>query len=543
MSRAVSSLLVVSLLTFPASAEDKKDGDSETVVKAPTRAEMLASKLTFSHEITRVTKHRLESGLPDYAAAINEHFGKGVKPEENGAILLYECLGPNPERSDLDDEFFELMGMKRPPANRKYFKPFAFDLPAEKAREVIDGEFNIAMTRPWTDKECPEVAKWLKKNGKHVVKAVAGAKKPKYFSPLIVPDGEDGQPIGLVGCLLPGIQESRSLARFLICRALNDIAKGNAEAAWTDLMDCHRIGNMIAKGPTLIEALVGMAINSIAASGDAIFLDQIEMTPAEISRRRKELASLPIMPPLVEQLDWCERLMYLDCVLLLGTGHTKTLDLAGARLPTVNEGALKAIMTRVAIISVDWNTCMRIGNEMYDKLIVGLKKDTHVERAAALAELDEVLNQKKQNTSFAGFLKVVAETGSSRTAASEMVANMLVALLMPAMQAVNSAHTRTVQTRANINVAYALAEWKTKNGSYPKSLDQLVSAGLLKSAPIDHFDGKPLKYVRGDEGFLIYSIGQNGEDEGGRWYDDEPQGDDPRIRIPIPEEELLREDR
>ena len=266
------------------------------------------------------------------------------------------------------------------------------------------------------------------------------------------------------------------------------------------------------------------------------------MTPAEISRRRKELASLPIMPPLVEQLDWCERLMYLDCVLLLGTGHTKTLDLAGARLPTVNEGALKAIMTRVAVISVDWNTCMRIGNEMYDKLIVGLKKGTHIERAAALAELDEVLNQKKQNTSFAGFLKVVAETGSSRTAVSEMVANMLVALLMPAMRAVNSAHTRTVQTRANINVAYALAEWKTKNGSYPKSLDQLVSAGLLKSAPIDHFDGKPLKYVRGDEGFLIYSIGQNGEDEGGRWYDDEPQGDDPRIRIPIPEEELLRED-
>ena len=99
-----------------------------------------------------------------------------------------------------------------------------------------------------------------------------------------------------------------------------------------------------------------------------------------------------------------------------------------------------------------------------------------------------------------------------------------------------------IRDSANINVAYALAEWKTKNGSYPKSLDQLVSAGLLKSAPIDHFDGKPLKYVRGDEGFLIYSIGQNGEDEGGRWYDDEPQGDDPRIRIPIPEEELLRED-
>ncbi|MBC8289823.1 MAG: hypothetical protein H8E37_05850 [Planctomycetes bacterium] len=81
-----------------------------------------------------------------------------------------------------------------------------------------------------------------------------------------------------------------------------------------------------------------------------------------------------------------------------------------------------------------------------------------------------------------------------------------------------------------------------KKGSYPRSLDELVSAGLLKSAPIDHFDGKPLKYVHGKDRFLIYSIGQNGEDDGGRWFGDEPSGDDPRVRIPIPEEEYRRED-
>lgn len=541
MSRAVITLLALSFAIPHAGAEESSDGQ-ETVRKAPSRAELLAKKLTFSHEFTRVTKHRTKSGLPDYAAAINEHFGKDVQPEENGAVLLYECLGSRPEGTEMDEKFFQLIGMPQPPADGEYFQPFGKGLPVEKARLLSDTEFNVALNRPWTADEFPEVARWLKKNAKPVAKAVEGTRRPKYYSPLVVAEGEDGLPSGLIAALLPGIQQSRSVARYLICRAMLNIAEGNADAAWADLMACHRLGTMIAKGPTLIESLVGMAINSIAARGDEIFLDQIKMTPARLKRCRRDLASLPTIPGVTEQLDWCERMMFLDCVLLLGTGQTHALDLAGARLPDAGEGALEAIMTRVAIVSVDWNTAMKVGNEMYDRLITAMKKDTHPKREAALNFLDEMIKEKKKNTSFSGFLKVVAETGSSRTAVSEMVANMMVALLMPAVRAVNTAHTRTIQTRNNTIVAFALAEWKMKNGSYPKSLDELNAAGLLKSVRVDQFDGKPLKYVPGKDSFLLYSVGANGEDEGGRWYDDSPAGDDPRVRIPIPEEEYRRDD-
>jgi hypothetical protein len=30
-------------------------------------------------------------------------------------------------------------------------------------------------------------------------------------------------------------------------------------------------------------------------------------------------------------------------------------------------------------------------------------------------------------------------------------------------------------------------------------------------------------------------VGVNGKDEGGRWYDDVPPGDDPGVRMPLPE--------
>ncbi len=320
-----------------------------------------------------------------------------------------------------------------------------------------------------------------------------------------------------------------------------NISAGNADAAWSDLIAMHRLGLMIAKGPTLIEGLVGIAINQIAAKGDRIFLDKVELTAERIARCRRDLAALPSMPDMIEQLDWCERMMFLDCVLLLGKGQTEVLGLLGSGVPGVNdEGVLETLVTRLAIVSIDWNTALKTGNQMYDRLIVAMKKETFQEREAGLQQIDDLVDQTRKNTSFAGFLKVVSETGSSRAAMSEMAANVMVSLMLPAVRAVNGARERSAQTHHNIQVAFALAEWKLKNGSYPESLEALVPEYLDK-APRDLFSGKPLNYQREADGFLIYSIGQNQQDEGGRWFDDEPRGDDPRVRIPIPEEEYTRD--
>lgn len=543
MSRAIFTLLAFAAIAVSnASAQTKSDDGDVTVKKAPSRAELLATKLKFTHEFTRVTRHRTKDGLPDYAAALNEHFGQGVKPEENGAVLFYEALGPKPENTELPEEFFALMGVKRPPLDGTYFQPFGQGLPAERARELIDTEFNIAMNRPWKLQEFPEVAKWLRVNAPHVKKAIEAASRPKYFSPLIVPEDSNGQLTGLVATLLPGIQESRAVARYLMCRAMLNISDGNADAAWSDLIAMHRLGLMIAKGPTLIEGLVGIAINQIAAKGDRIFLDKVDLTAERISRCRSDLAALPSMPKMIEQLDWCERMMFLDCVLLLGKGQTEVLGLLGSGVPGVNnEGVLETLVTRLAIVSIDWNTALKTGNQMYDRLIVAMKEETFQKREAGLQQIDELVDQTRKNTSFAGFLKVVSETGSSRAAMSEMAANVMVSLMLPAVRAVNGARERSAQTHHNTQVAFALIEWKLKNGSYPQSLEALVPE-YLDQLPRDLFSGKPLNYQREPDGFLIYSIGQNQQDEGGRWFDDEPRGDDPRVRIPIPAEEYTRDD-
>jgi hypothetical protein len=57
--------------------------------------------------------------------------------------------------------------------------------------------------------------------------------------------------------------------------------------------------------------------------------------------------------------------------------------------------------------------------------------------------------------------------------------------------------------------------YKRRSGRYPGSLDELVP-GLLAEVPIDPFTGKPLVYRREGEGFVVYSLGSNQKDDGGR---------------------------
>ena len=57
--------------------------------------------------------------------------------------------------------------------------------------------------------------------------------------------------------------------------------------------------------------------------------------------------------------------------------------------------------------------------------------------------------------------------------------------------------------------------YKSRTGQYPDRLEALVP-GILEEVPIDPFTGKALVYRREGEGFVVYSLGTNEKDDGGR---------------------------
>jgi len=73
-----------------------------------------------------------------------------------------------------------------------------------------------------------------------------------------------------------------------------------------------------------------------------------------------------------------------------------------------------------------------------------------------------------------------------------------------------------VQTARNVVVtAIALKRYELQHHQLPNTLDELIPE-FLKSVPTDYMDGEPLRYQRsGDGTFLLYSVGENGLDDGG----------------------------
>jgi hypothetical protein len=69
-------------------------------------------------------------------------------------------------------------------------------------------------------------------------------------------------------------------------------------------------------------------------------------------------------------------------------------------------------------------------------------------------------------------------------------------------------------------VAIALAVHRAENGEYPDNLEGLVP-DILPKLSVDFYHAKPFFYQRDADGYLLYSTGENGIDEGGSNVDRE----------------------
>ncbi|HKB38158.1 MAG TPA: hypothetical protein VKD72_17050, partial [Gemmataceae bacterium] len=240
-------------------------------------------KFPLGKETTYVTGPLDQDGYIDYQAALNERLGQGVKPDKNANALLWKALGPRPEGGHgMPPAFFKALGIEEPPEGGDYLVGLAAfikdHLKVDQA-EAIEDQRSRASLRPWTAKDYPHVAAWLQANEKPLAVAVEAAKRPDYFNPLI---SREKGPGSLINVLLPGVQKCRELAGALSARAMLRAGEGNFDEAWQDLLACHRLARLVARGATLIEALVGIAIDQMAANADLAYLEHAVLTAKQV---------------------------------------------------------------------------------------------------------------------------------------------------------------------------------------------------------------------------------------------------------------------
>ena len=80
--------------------------------------------------------------------------------------------------------------------------------------------------------------------------------------------------------------------------------------------------------------------------------------------------------------------------------------------------------------------------------------------------------------------------------------------------------TREVRSLARLRcaqAALAVERFRLARGRPPESLAELVP-DYLDGVPEDPYDGEPLRYGQLGRGFVVYSVAENGVDEGGREF-------------------------
>jgi len=91
---------------------------------------------------------------------------------------------------------------------------------------------------------------------------------------------------------------------------------------------------------------------------------------------------------------------------------------------------------------------------------------------------------------------------------------VLTANLLPAVAGSFDAVGKGNATNVATTTAIAIKRYRRARGQIPEDLKQLVP-DFLPEVPTDPFDGNPLRYIVKDGEYLIYSVGGNGQDDGG----------------------------
>ncbi|HEX3602081.1 MAG TPA: hypothetical protein VHU84_18145 [Lacipirellulaceae bacterium] len=511
-------------------------------------------RIIVSPQTTYITDPLRADGLPDYEKYVLNLYRNGVTPENNAAALLWPAIGP----SDLGPAENALvcaeLGLGGIPQESEALAPIdthikrtiaqwsshpqaaSPSMPAQEENnqesddfgppsmeQLVDRYTDRLNSRPWTTAEFPLIAEWAQDNQAPFDQIVAASHRPRcYFPSAALLGSQDGT---LPSISFPGQESTRNACRALIIRALWHVGEHRNADAWRDLLAIHRLGRLIAQGPFLIEQLIGFSVIGIASTGTLQLLHEGNLTPDEARGVLHDLESLPPLLGVVNSTNNAERVSLLETCIQLSqhqivSNRNDDFDLGDS-------------FSHLLQLNIDWNIVLRKATDDFDRCVAAVRLPTYSARHQALRQFFD--GQANDSANRFTMRPIVASVFNPR-ARSETVADIIVACLMPNVDMGVTADVGTKTRLELLHIATALTIYRADHGSYPESPEALVP-NILPTLPVDLYNTKPFAYKRIDGGYLLYSLGPNGINDGGS---SENEGDDGMQGVRL--EELTRDE-
>lgn len=527
---------------------------------------------TISQETTRVAGPLRPDGSVDFVAALNARLSEGVTPENNAAVVLWRAMGPPPHSKDeYRGRFFKLLGIPPLPEQGEYFlrlhrqtgqtghgetyadrldreRPLseakggedsiggsmveeddwglgmmALNSPerlraqreSERAQSkelawgglipassgfvagkkwrtwngLLEAQLKTALQRPWAAKEFPELATWLEINADPLKVAVDGCGRPRFYSPQIciddTPDTSAGDMPSMGSRILPefGIKQ---LAEALAARAMLRLERGDVANAWNDTLAVHQLARLLAQGADVVHVLCAFELERRAcAVGVAISLHG-DVSAMQAAKIRSDLRSLAPFPRAAGSFE-TTRFYALDSVCAASQGNL--------------EQGTDSLWARMQRALCDWDEVLRRINDHFDRAVLVGRLARGPKRTSLLSELDNEIQQ-------------AWKAKEKRGASTDGVYGTFLGLSAPAYAAVLASEDRAAATLRVAEVALALAAYRADHDRYPDTLSDLVCS-YFEEVPMDPCGEGELVYRLEGSGYSLYSVGVDGEDDGG----------------------------
>ena len=470
-------------------------------------SEYFAPELVISRETTYITEPLTPEGLPDYAEALNRRLSEGVTAENNAVVPLLQVLGPAPGSRPLSPAIFARLDMDPLPAlgenddfyfvsierrlARRLQKQAALSSGGAQWQRQLE-QLEHLRQRPWRTEEAPLVAQLLARNRRHLDQVREASRRPRFFLPVVVSSDQ-----ALVEMPVQVRQAIRDLACDLQLRAMWHLGHGRVEEAWQDILTIKRLARLVEQDWSMFSMLVGIALEGMAFESAEQVLNRTVLDEATARRFLHQWRCLPSQADAVRAIGSGDRLVMLDAWIQLVRGR-----MDGRILEEFFD-------LRVPTTGLDINHGLRLINQSHDQVIEILSGGSLAEVRNGLRAWEEANKDRCED------VKLILGALLNRTARTELVCRMLLDLLLGSYEAVFLAELRVRQWHPLMETALALAVYRARHGRYPQSLQALVPE-LLAEVPRDLFTtDRKVIYRREENGYLLYSVGPNGRDDGG----------------------------
>lgn len=427
----------------------------------------------------------LESKPLAQADTVVAESGSAVEPQEAELPLVTYHHGvalpwPNPvERVDYVSWMNELGQVAGPDAAPLYNAAIAAYQDYKGAPELYE--------RAVREDEAlflPEMQSFLDANTAALEMFRAGAQLPARSWQRQSADGM------LISVLLPELAPMRQLARLSVFESRRLAAEGRPGEAAELLIDTAAAGGHLRGGATLIEDLVGLAMQSLAHgsildlyehTGDTFDYTAVAERLVSTAERAGQ-GQLALLGERAFFRDTIQRVWKYDAGRDAFIPDYQVID---AIVPLVDDDT--ALSTRSALLEEmlpeEYEAMVREAESFYEALESGLAQ------------------------SFPVGSELIAEV-EARTQTST---NPMLRVLIPAIGRVHAIRTRSeATTRATVLIAQVQA-YRQRYGVYPDSLETLEVGRFA----VDPFTEQPFRYRLTENGFELYALGESGVDRGG----------------------------